>query len=97
MKREILHHDVENATAIIRFTHNGVSQTDNYSLIHLVPGTAKVYADLGMEFDEEAQLRAIEYLQRHLIPVFETGQVHGDPEGSQPIIAEPIEPTKGDE
>lgn len=95
MEREILYHDVENAIAIIRFTHNGISHSDKYRLIHLVPGTEKVYADLGMEFDEAAQIRAIDYLEKNLIPMFESGQIMGDPEGNPVVVAEPLTP--GDE
>lgn len=90
MQREILYHDIENAIAIIRFTHNGISKSDKYSLIHVVPGTEKVYADLGMEFDEASQMRAIDYLEKNLIPMFESGQMMGDPEGNPVVEVEPI-------
>lgn len=78
MEKQIIDHDIINGTARITFTHEGVSRTDDYNLWALIPGTAKVFADLGLPFDEAAQLRAIDYLERNLIPSFASGNVRGD-------------------
>ena len=69
MERTIEHHDVAAATARITFTQDGKSHTADYDLWCLIPGTRKVFADLGMPFDEAAQLAAIDYLQRNLTPL----------------------------
>lgn len=80
MIRTILSHDIEAGTARIRFEHEGVVIEEDYSLIHLVPGTAYVLEAMQMPFDEEKQFAAIDYLERMLAQQIDGGTLKPAPE-----------------
>jgi len=90
--RDILYHDVEAGVAVIQFSHAGVVHTDRYELAMLVPGTLKVFADLNLPYDEAAQLRSIDYLQKNMEALMEAGAVPNDPEGSPLPTFVPLAP-----
>lgn len=92
MERTIISHDIERGVAVIRFSNGSVSTTQTYITKMLVPGTMKVLADLGMDFDEAAQLRAIDYLTRNMQAMADSGSFQGDPAVPAPVEEPAIEP-----
>lgn len=86
MERTIIAHNCDTGKATVRFTHNGITLTGKYDCWALIPGTRKVFTDLGMEFGESAQLMALDYLERMLLPEFESGNIIGDPVEPEPVV-----------
>ena len=59
MKVTVLAYDENTQIAFLRFEHNGVTLEDRYDLGLVIPGTRRVFADLGMEFDRGKQQAAM--------------------------------------
>lgn len=59
MNVEILSHNVATGNSRIRFTHKDVVWEDNYNLMLIVPSSKMVLTQLGQEFTEEMQLKAL--------------------------------------
>lgn len=72
----VISHDVESAIAVARFEHMGVTFEQEFDLGLVIPGTRKVFADLGLLFDEAAQLRALAHLTNVIELGIETGAIN---------------------
>lgn len=76
MNLEILERDIQAGTAKLRFSHNGITHTDNYNLKMVVPGTDRVLAEYGMAFDETMQQKVIDKLTAQVQRDIEAGIIH---------------------
>lgn len=73
MQTEILSHDVQEGLAQIRFSHRGVTHTQNYDLGLVVPGTRQALAKEGKEFTLEMQQAVIEKIKDQVLREIEAG------------------------
>jgi hypothetical protein len=76
MNLEILERDIQAGTAKLRFSHNGVTHTSSYNLKMIVPGTERIFAEYGMEFDAAMQQKVIEKLTALVQREIEDGILH---------------------
>lgn len=76
---EVILHDVEAGTAVIQVVSGGVTLTDTYDLSRVFPGTKEVLQTLGIPFDLNAQLKAIEFLGQSMERQMADGSMVGDP------------------
>jgi hypothetical protein len=75
MQVTILERDIQAGTARIRFSHNGVTHTNSYDLRMVVPGTALVFAQYGVAFDEAKQQLVIDKLTAQIEREIEAGMI----------------------
>ncbi len=80
MERALLFHDVETGLARVRFEHNGVTLEQNYNLKLVVPGSVNIFNEMGIEFDEEHQLKALDKLTEYIEFQIEDGTIKNPPE-----------------
>ena len=76
MQVDILRHDVVEGTARIRFQHRGVTHTQDYDLLLVVPGTKKALDEHGQTFTLEMQNTVIEKLTAQVEREIEEGILH---------------------
>lgn len=62
MQVDILRHDVQEGTARIQFKHRGVTHTQDYDLLLVVPGTKRALEMSAQTFTLEMQNKVIEKL-----------------------------------
>lgn len=73
MNVEILSHNVATGEARVRFSHMDVVHEETYDLTLVIPGSKKIFADLGQEFTEEFQLKALDRLSEWVKRDIEAG------------------------
>jgi hypothetical protein len=73
MQTEILERDVAKGTAKFKFTHQGITHTQSYDLVLVVPGTKSVLESLNQEFTSEMQDRVIEKVKEQVQREIEAG------------------------
>ena len=73
MNVEILLHDETTGLARVRFTHNNVVHEDTYDLTLVIPGSKKLFAELGQEFTKEKQLQSLDSLTTWIQKDIESG------------------------
>lgn len=79
MKRTIISHDPATAIATIRFEHKDVTYEDTFNLKMVIPGADRVFADMGLPFDEDAQNRVIDKLTEKVQMGIEDGAIMASP------------------
>lgn len=79
MQVEILERDVAAGTAKLRFSHNGVTHTSNYDLQLVIPGTARIFEQYGVAFDEAKQQLVIDKLTAQIEREIEAGIIQNHP------------------
>lgn len=90
MERTIISHNVETATARMRFEHNGVTTEQDFNLWDVVPGTRYVFAQMNLDMDEATQLQAMERVEAMILKGIEDGVIVNAPE---PEVHEYVAPT----
>ena len=90
----IISHDLETATARIRFEHQDVTLEDNYNLRFVIPGTDYIFAQMGIDFLEEYQVKAIEKLEASIQAQIENGSITMPPVAEAPEYSPPPEPVE---
>ena len=88
MERTIISHDVASAKARVRFEHNGVKVEDDVDLKLVVPGSMRIFGEMGIEFTEEYQLRALDKLTDNVQRQIEDGVITNPPEPQTPAYEE---------
>jgi len=76
MQVEILEQNTETGMTKMRFSHNGVTHTAIYNLKMIVPGTERILAEYGMEFDDAMRQKVIEKLTALIQREIEDGILH---------------------
>mgnify|MGYP007088359683 CR=1 FL=1 len=75
MQRTVISHDIEAATARVKFEHEGVIVEDTFDLAAVVPSTRHVFAQMGLEFDETHQLTALDRLEESIERQIDAGMI----------------------
>ena len=99
MIRTIIEHDVQAKKATVKFEHNGVVHEGTYQLDLIIPQSQVVLAQMGLEFTEELQLRALDSLTHMIEMQIESGAIRNPLPAEEPA-APPVEepeptPTSG--
>lgn len=79
MEKTIISQDVATGKARIRFEHLDVTVEDDYDLVHVVPGSARVFEELGLTFGPIAQAAAITKLEDLIRDQIESGALQNPP------------------
>lgn len=90
MNRTILSHDVDKATAKVRFEHNGVITEQEIDLARVIPGSTYVMEQMGISFTEEYQLKTLDKFTDTIQSYIEQGIITNPPE--EEVIV-PVEET----
>lgn len=73
MNTEVLSHDVKTGIASVKFTYKDIVHEEVYNLKMVVPGSERVFQDLGQEFTKELQLKALEGVATRLKAAIDDG------------------------
>ena len=92
MERTIISHNVETATARIRFEHEGVTFENDFDLWQVIPGTRYVFESMGLDLDEGYQELAINRITDVIQLQIEQGAIQNPPEPEVPEYVAPPEP-----
>lgn len=79
MIRTILSHDTATTLARVRFEHAGVTLEQDIQCDMILPGTRKIFADFGVEFDEAKQLVALDKLTAQIERQIDAGEITNPP------------------
>lgn len=96
MIRTIISHDVQTKKATVKFEHNDVVFEDTVDLTLVIPGSQMVLAQMGLEFNEEMQLRALDSYTHLIQTQIEAGIIKSPLPKEEPAPTPPpveVEPT----
>lgn len=79
MKTTIISHDKEKAVATIKFEHNDVTFEDTFDLKMIIPGSAHILNEMGIDFTEDHQTKVIEKLTAKVQSNIESGIITNAP------------------
>jgi hypothetical protein len=79
MERVIISHDVENAKARIKFSHNDVVCEDDFDLKLIIPGSEYTLKEMGLTFTKKLQLTAIDKLTESITKGINDGIIVNPP------------------
>lgn len=91
MECTILSHNVETGEAKLRFEHNDVVFEADYNLKLVVPGSEYILKRMGIEFNEEHQLKALENLKTSIAQQIEDGVQFTPPPVTETEYVAPVE------
>lgn len=91
MKVTIVSHDNATGMARVKFEHKDVVHEDDYNLKLVIPGSTKIFDEMGMEFDETHQLRALDRLTATIEAQIDSGIITNpvNANANQPEYSEP--------
>lgn len=84
MNVEVIEHNVQTGMAKVRFEYQGVVHEDSYNLKMVIPGSERIFNELGQEFTEEFQLKALDRLTGWIKNDIEAGTFHPRLDGNAP-------------